>query len=66
MAETRRKDDLRDDHLKRLSEEKIFGANMASEERVENKRHIRRIQQEQMEREIEDSLLKVTFLEDVG
>lgn len=59
MAETRRKDDVREDHLKKLSQEKIFEANMASEERVENKRYLRRLQQEQREREIEESLQKV-------
>lgn len=59
MVQARHKEDTREDHLKRLANEKVLEANMASEERVENKRHIRRVQQEEMERNMSESILKV-------
>lgn len=55
----RRQDELREDTLKRLSQEKLLEANMASEDRVEDKRFIRRLQTEQKEREMEEAILKV-------
>ena len=59
LAETRKREDLRDDHLKRLASEKLLEANMDSDERVENKRIIRAMQKEQQERETEEAIIKV-------
>jgi hypothetical protein len=45
--------------MKRLAAEKLLEANMASEERVENKRFLGRLQLEAREREIEQALFQV-------
>lgn len=44
-AENRRKEYQREDNKKLVAREKVMLANVASEERVENKRFIRRLQQ---------------------
>ena len=59
LVETRKREDVRDDHLKRLANEKLLEANMDSDERVENKRYIRKLQKEQQERDMEEAMQKV-------
>ena len=58
-ADDRRREILREENVKRLSAEKLLEANMASEERVENKRFLCRLQMEAREREMEDALFRV-------
>ena len=57
-----RQEDAREDTMRSLARERMDYANMASEERVENKRMIRLLQLEQKEREMEEAILKVGFL----
>lgn len=45
--------------MKRLAAEKLVNANMASEERVESKRFLCRLQHEQRERDMEQALFQV-------
>ena len=45
--------------MKRLAAEKLLEANMASEERVENKRFLCRLQLEARERDMEQALFQV-------
>lgn len=59
LAENRRKEILREDQLKRIAQEKVLEANLSSEERIENKRFLRRLQQEAKEREMDESIQKV-------
>ena len=54
-----RQEDAREDTMRSLARERMDYANMASEERVENKRMIRLLQLEQKEREMEEAILKV-------
>ena len=58
-AEDRKREILREENMKRLAAEKLLEANMASEERVENKRFLGRLQLEAREREIEQALFQV-------
>ena len=58
-AEDRRREILREENMKRLAAEKLLDANMASEERVENKRFLCRLQLEAREREMEEALFRV-------
>ena len=58
-ASDRQREILREENMKRLSQEKLLEANMDSEERVENKRFLRRLQQEATERNMEEALIYV-------
>ena len=58
-ASDRQREILREENMKRLSQEKLLEANMDSEERVENKRFLRRLQQEARERNMEEALIYV-------
>ena len=58
-ADDRRREILREENVKRLAAEKLLEANMASEERVENKRFLCRRQLEQRERDMEQALFQV-------
>lgn len=60
LSENRRKDNLREDQIKSLAQEKILEANLASEERIENRRFLRRLQQEEQERQTDEAIIKVT------
>ena len=62
-AEDRKREILREENMKRLAAEKLLEANMASEERVENKRFLGRLQLEAREREIEQALFQVHILQ---
>ena len=44
-SENRRKEYQREDHKRMVAQDKLLRANVASEERIENKRFIRRLQQ---------------------
>ena len=59
LAESRRKEIAREDQIKRISQERILEANMASEERIENKRFLRRRRQEETEREMDEAIRNV-------
>ena len=59
LAENRRKEIAREDQIKRINQEKTLEANMASEERIENKRFLRRRRQEENEREMDEAIRKV-------
>ena len=53
------RDQRRGEDLKNLKWQELQSANLASEERSEAKRFIRRMQQEDREREMEEALTKV-------
>lgn len=55
----RRQEDYREDTIRRLHEEKRLEANMSNEERISEKRFIRRTMMEQKEKEMEEAILKV-------
>ena len=59
LAENRRKEIAREDQIKRIHQERILEANMDSEERIENKRFLRRRRQEESEREMDEAIKKV-------
>ena len=59
LADNRRKEIAREDQVKRINQERILEANMASEERIENKRFLRRLHQEATEREMDEGIRKV-------
>ena len=44
-AENRKRENEREDHMRMVSQDRMLRATMASDERVENKRFIRRLQQ---------------------
>lgn len=51
---------MREDTLRQLGTQKLFEANMNNEEKLSEKRYIRQIMMEQKEREMEDTILKVS------
>lgn len=55
----RRKECLIEDHLRTLSKDQMLRANMSSDERVENKRLLRRLHQEAQEIEKDKSIIEV-------
>ena len=59
LADNRRKEIAREDQVKRINQERILEANMASEERIENKRFLRRLHQEALERDMDEGIRKV-------
>ncbi|XP_055955731.1 meiosis-specific nuclear structural protein 1 [Patella vulgata] len=58
LDKSRRQEEMREDTLHRLSEEKMLTSNMNREERIDDKRFLRRQQLEQKEREMEEAILK--------
>ena len=58
LEQGRRAEETREDSLKTLAWEQMQMANLASEERAETKRFIRRYQIEQKERDMEESIQK--------
>ena len=57
-AENRRREYERDDNKRLVARERLMRANVAADERVENKRFVRRLQQEEIEREMEERILE--------
>lgn len=57
----RMREECREDTLRQMKHDQILMANLQSEDRVENKRAIRRNQIEQREQEMEDSIMKVNI-----
>ena len=55
-----RQEEVREDTLRQLGTQKLFEANMNNEEKLSEKRYIRQIMMEQKEREMEDTILKVS------
>lgn len=62
LADNRKKEFAREDQIKRINQERILEANMDSEERIENKRFLRRLHQEATEREMDEGIRKVKAL----
>ena len=60
------RDQRRGEDLKNLKWQELQSANLASEERSEAKRFIRRMQQEDREREMEEALTKVCSYSTAG
>ncbi|KAK3737795.1 hypothetical protein QZH41_015857 [Actinostola sp. cb2023] len=58
LTENRRKENLREDQLKRIGQEKVLEANLASEERIESRRFLRKLQQEEQERQTNEAIIK--------
>eukprot|EP00118_Oscarella_pearsei_P026426 m.309881 g.309881 ORF g.309881 m.309881 type:complete len:498 (+) comp48395_c0_seq1:37-1530(+) len=57
-TENRRKEYVIEDHMKTLSKDRTLRANLASDERVENKRLLRQLQQEQQEINMENAIIE--------
>ena len=62
LEQSRRREEQREDTLKSLARERMEQANMGSEDRVETKRFLRRMQQENKEREMEEAILNVSWI----
>ncbi|XP_075714078.1 meiosis-specific nuclear structural protein 1 [Rhinoderma darwinii] len=56
IADARRQEFIREDQIKKLNQEQTMGACLKSEDRVEKKRFLRRLQDEEQERRIEETL----------
>jgi len=61
LENARHQEMVREETLKNLGREKLLESNMNREDRLENKRFIRTQMQEQKEREMEETILKVTL-----
>ena len=59
LENMRRKEDFREDTIRRLNQEKMLEANMNNENRVLEKRYIRTVMMDQKEQEMEEAILKV-------
>ena len=59
LENARHQEMVREETLKNLGREKLLESNMNREDRLENKRFIRTQMQEQKEREMEETILKV-------
>ena len=58
---TRRQEEVRGETLKNLSREKMLESNMNREQRLDDKRFLRQQMTEQKEREMEETMLKVSL-----
>ncbi|KAM3877008.1 zinc finger protein 280C-like [Diretmus argenteus] len=58
MSQFQRQEEQREQQTKRINRDKQVQAGLMTEERVEKKRHLREVQDEFRERQIEDALLK--------
>lgn len=58
LENSRRQEEFRQDTIHRLDQDKILEANMSNEDRLSEKRYLRRMMMEQKEREMEDAILK--------
>lgn len=56
--ETRRQEDIRSDHLGKLKADSLINTFQQSDERITAKRHLRRLAQEENEREIQKGILR--------
>ena len=59
LENSRRQENVREETIRNLNREKMLEANMSRETRLEDKRFIRSQMQEQKERDMEDSIVKV-------
>lgn len=59
LAQFRRQEERREDESRRVAKEKQIQANLKTEERVEMKRYLRMMQDEEYERQMEKAFLKV-------
>ncbi len=60
--ECRKQEEMRENQTKHIAKEKQLQANFQSEDRVEKKRFLRKMQDEEYGKQIEESLLKVGFI----
>ncbi|MBN3323993.1 MNS1 protein, partial [Atractosteus spatula] len=58
IAEARRQEVIREDQMKHIAQGRQMQAHLMSEERLEKKKYLRKIQDENHERQIEEALLK--------
>ena len=59
LEQSRRREENREDTLKTLARDQMETSNILSEDRVEEKRFLRRLQQEQKEQDMYDAIIKV-------
>ena len=59
LTELRRQEDQREQQTKLITKERQIQANLVTEDRLEKKRYLRKVQDELHETQIEDALLKV-------
>lgn len=64
LANFRQQEEKREDHKRRVTKDKQIHANLKNEERVEMKRYLRTLQDEEYERQMEESYLKVWCMSD--
>lgn len=62
ILDYRKQEEMREDQTKRIAKERQLQANLQCEERVEKKRFLRKMQDEEYGKQIEESLLKVGFI----
>lgn len=62
ILEYRKQEEMREHQTKRIAKEKQLQANIQCEERVEKKRFLRKMQDEEYGKQTEESLLKVDFI----
>lgn len=62
ILEHRKQEEMREDHTKRVAKERQLEANLSCEERIERKRLLRKLQDEEYGKQIEESLLRVGFI----
>lgn len=58
ILEHRKQEEMREDHTKRVAKERQLEANLSCEERIERKRLLRKLQDEEYGKQIEESLLR--------
>lgn len=59
LADFRRQEERREDQSRRVAKEKQIQANLKNEERVEMKRYLRQMQDEEYEQQMEEAYLRV-------
>lgn len=62
ILDYRKQEEMREDQTKRIAKERQLQANLQCEERVEKKRFLRKMQDEEYGKQIEESLLRVGFI----
>ncbi|KAL4660696.1 meiosis-specific nuclear structural protein 1 isoform X2 [Arapaima gigas] len=58
LAKSQREDEWREDQIKDIMKENHMHASLLTEDKVERKRYLRKVQEEQRERQIDEALLK--------
>lgn len=66
ILDHRKQEEMREDQTKSIAKERQLQANHQCEERVERKRFLRKVQDEEYGKQVKESLLKVGFIKYVS